>query len=112
MRFRSGPYRRGIEEARFLLARDGADRLHDPDFYREYFQRLFCDADLDEPGIQALRRALDYRQVARACRLIDEDTVTVVIPYGDAGRYLTAWQEDPTLELAAIAAVPRGPVPT
>jgi len=87
------PYRRGIEEARFLIARDGAGRLHDPDLYREYFQRLFRDANLDEPGIQALREALDYRQVAQAYRLIDEDTVPVVVPYGDAERYLTAWRK-------------------
>jgi len=45
---------------------------------------------LGKPGIQALCGTLDYRQVARAYRLIDEDTVPVVAPYSDAKRYLTA----------------------
>ena len=92
----SGPYKAGIEEARLLLGRYGPDELHEPDLYREYFQRLFGDVDLDKQGIQPLREALDYREVARRYRLIPEETVPVVVQYGAFEPALAAWQREPS----------------
>lgn len=92
----SGPYKAGIEESRLLLARNEAERLHEPDLYRDYFQRLFGVVDLDKQRIQPLREALDYREVARKYRLIPDDTVPVVVRYGDFESALEAWQGEPS----------------
>lgn len=79
-----GPYRTGLEKARFLLREHPASRLHDPELYREYFRRLFADVDLDKKRIQEYREALNYPEVAQRYRLIAGDTVSVVVPYEDA----------------------------
>ncbi len=91
----SGPYKAGIEEARLLLSRHGAAMLHEPDLYREYFQRLFGTVPLDKFGIQSLREALDYPAVSRDYRLIRDETVPVVVQYGDFDQALEAWRKEP-----------------
>jgi len=52
--------------------------------------------DLDKQGIQPLREALDYREVARRYRLIPEETVPVVVQYGAFEPALAAWQREPS----------------
>lgn len=92
----SGPYKVGLEKARFLLAENSPNKLHDPDFYRDYFHRLFADVDLDKKNIQAYREALNYPEVANRYRLIDSETVSVIAPYGDALTHLDDWNNLPT----------------
>jgi CRISPR-associated endonuclease/helicase Cas3 len=91
-----GPYKVGLEIARFLLSENSPEKLHDPDFYREYFHRLFANVDLDKKKIQTYREALNYPEVASRYRLIDSDTVSVVAPYGNALTHLNDWNNLPT----------------
>lgn len=90
-----GPYKVGLEKARLLLREHPVESLHDPEVYRQYFRRLFADVDLDKRNIQEYRRALDYPEVARRYRLIDEDTISVVVPYGEAKERLEEWLNQP-----------------
>lgn len=91
-----GPYKIGMEKAKFLLHTHPIDSLHDPEIYREYFKRVFDDVDVDKKRIQEYREALNYPEVAKHFHLIDEDTVTVVVPYGSALEQLAEWQREPS----------------
>ncbi len=78
-----GSYKIGLEDAKMLIQRYGSDRLSDPALYREYFQRLFRDVNLDKRDILPHCRDLNYPEVAQRYRFI-EDTIPVVVPcYGD-----------------------------
>jgi CRISPR-associated endonuclease/helicase Cas3 len=72
-----GAYRTGLDIARAMLAQ-GHD-LHDPETYERYFRLLFQAVELDREGIQGLREALDYPEVARRFRLIDDDGAPAVV---------------------------------
>jgi len=91
-----GPYKIGMEKAKFLLHTHPIDALHDPEIYREYFRRVFDDVDVDKKRIQEYREALNYPEVAERFHLIDQDTVTVVVPYGSALEQLAEWQRRPS----------------
>ena len=94
-----GPYKVGMEKARLLLRENPAQRLHDPDLCRDYFKELynaFRDKGLDSKEIQSYREVLNYPEVAKRYRLIDNDTVAVVVPYGDAIARLAAWEAAPS----------------
>jgi CRISPR-associated endonuclease/helicase Cas3 len=93
-----GPYKDGFETARLLLDMHAPEALHDPDLYRDYFQRLFEKVD-PRPGqrIQADREVLNYPNVAENYRLIPQDTIPVVVPYGEAWpKRLAEWQNAPS----------------
>jgi CRISPR-associated endonuclease/helicase Cas3 len=78
-----GAYRAGTETALSLLSQVGID-LHNPGLYRTYFERLYQAVELDKRGIQNSRQALDYPEVAQRSRLIEDDTVPVVVRYNRA----------------------------
>lgn len=73
-----GAYRTGIGITSALLGRGHADP-HDPALANEYFKQLFQSIDTDREGIQAMRSALNYPEVARRFRMIDDDTEPVAI---------------------------------
>lgn len=92
-----GPYRDGLETARFLLELRGTEALHEPSTYQEYFHRLYQKVDLDKRDVQRFREGLDYPEVDRRYRLIDRDTIPVVVPYGSEwDERLTAWLDRPS----------------
>lgn len=94
-----GPYRVGIEKARLLLRENPIRSLHDPDLCREYFVRLYDEfrrEGLDKREIQSYREALDYPEVAARYRLIEKDTLPVVVDYGDSPKRLSAWEAAPS----------------
>jgi CRISPR-associated endonuclease/helicase Cas3 len=91
-------YKAGFELANVLLGRNSAERLHDPALYQEYFQGLYSYVDMDERKIEPDRLALDYPEVASKYRLIDDETVAVVVLYGDSAARLAAWERWPSRE--------------
>jgi CRISPR-associated endonuclease/helicase Cas3 len=77
-----GSYRVALDVAsRFL--REGAD-LHDPAVYEQYFRDLYRQDTLDAHGVQKLRGELDFPRVAEKMRLIEDDTVGVLVRYAPA----------------------------
>jgi CRISPR-associated endonuclease/helicase Cas3 len=72
-----GAYRTGLDTASSLLGQ-GCD-LHDPRTYERYFSLLFQGVETDREKIQRLRQSLDYPEVAKKCRLIDDDGALVIV---------------------------------
>jgi CRISPR-associated endonuclease/helicase Cas3 len=73
----AGAYRTGLDTALAIL-QAGCD-LHDPAVYERYFTLLFGAVETDRAGIQGLRAALDYEEVARLFRLIEDDGAPVAV---------------------------------
>ncbi|SEU37742.1 CRISPR-associated helicase, Cas3 family [Myxococcus fulvus] len=66
---------------RTLLAQD-PDLDLSPDNFRRFFERLYANASLDGKGIQDLRAALRFKEVAKKFQLVeDEWSAPVVVPY-------------------------------
>lgn len=80
--------RRRRDLARPLLSL-GADPLAN-DTVARYFNDLFAVSNLDQPGIMAMcaKRASDaiwpFREIAEKFRVIDQDTLPLIVPFGDA----------------------------
>jgi CRISPR-associated endonuclease/helicase Cas3 len=72
-----GAYRTGLQTAQTLLA--GGCDLDAPETSERYFRLLFQAVALDREGIQDLREGLDYPEVARRFRLIDDEGIPVVV---------------------------------
>jgi CRISPR-associated endonuclease/helicase Cas3 len=73
-----GAYRTGTDEARISLQQPNAD-LHQPDTYRDYFERLYQGVRLDREDIQQARQRFQFETVAQKYRLIRDDTCPVVV---------------------------------
>lgn len=74
-----GAYKTGTDTARVLFA-EGVD-LNEPGTYERYFRRLSQAVDLDREEIQISRSKWDYPRVAEDFRLIDDDSLPMVVPY-------------------------------
>jgi CRISPR-associated endonuclease/helicase Cas3 len=72
-----GAYRTGLDTAANMLGQ-GCD-LHDPLTYERYFILLFQGVETDRERIQDLRQSLDYPEVAKKFRLVDDDGAPVVV---------------------------------
>jgi CRISPR-associated endonuclease/helicase Cas3 len=93
-----GAYSVGYDQAVVMLDRESPERLHDPAFYREYFKRVFSLVDLDVRNIQDLRSALNYPEVARRYRFIEETIPAVVSYKGLDESLIKDWKRSPTRE--------------
>ena len=78
-----GAYKTGADVTRALLAEDPGVQFDDPGLPIRYFQRLYDARDLDKRDIQGLRARFQFEQTAAAYRLIEEDTIAVVVPFED-----------------------------
>lgn len=78
-----GEYEAGFREAEMMIG-NGAN-LHDPSIFRDYFRRLYQDVPTDGKDIQKLRKEFDYPEVAARYRLVSENSVAVVVRYGEDG---------------------------
>ena len=81
----SGSYEQATAMTRVLLRQRGADNMdiNDPALFDEYYHRLYDLARPQEkrPDLtQAIRRQ-DFADVARLYRLIDENTINILVPY-------------------------------
>jgi len=73
-----GAYQRATQGARTLLNTGSLD-MNDLASIHNYFTRLYQLEETDRNEIQKKRRELDYPAVARRFRMIDDDTVNVVV---------------------------------
>lgn len=76
-----GTYKAATGVSRALLGTGNLD-LHGTAAPAAYFTQLFATIPTDREGIQELRRKLDYPEVARLFRMIDDDAENVVVHYG------------------------------
>ena len=84
----SPAYRQAAELTLVLLRSRGAAAMdiNDPDLFRDYFRQLY---DVNRPeeaelGLQRAITSLDFAEVARRYRLIKDDAINVVVPYGES----------------------------
>lgn len=75
-----GVYRSATETSRLLLVRPDWD-FNRPALYQEYFRALYQVVERDAKGIQKLREQLNYPEVASRFRMIDDDSMPVVVRY-------------------------------
>ena len=75
-----GEYASARDQTEMMLRREGFD-LHDPNVFREYFELMYQLVSTDAHGIQELRQSLDYPEVAARFRLIEDNTVSVIVDY-------------------------------
>lgn len=81
-----GAYTAGTDVTKTLLRKYGdaiAEKLHEPSLPLEYFALLYGTQTLDKNRVLALSESLSFRSVARAYRLIPDETVGVVVRYRD-----------------------------
>jgi CRISPR-associated endonuclease/helicase Cas3 len=90
-----GPYKTGLEKAKLLLMQHDISELHNPELYSIYFEKLFADVDTDKKKIQTHREVLDYPTVASEYRLIEQNTVPVLINFDSATKRLKEWKRHP-----------------
>ena len=91
-----GPYKTGIEKAKLLLMPPcDISKLHNPELYRIYFEKLFADVDTDKKKIQSHREVLDYPTVDSEYRLIEQNTVPVLINSESTTKRLKEWKYHP-----------------
>lgn len=75
-----GDYRSGHDIARAILSRPGVD-LHSPEIYKNYFRQLYQAVNTDKHRINELRQRRDFPEVAARFKLIEDDSVPLVVRY-------------------------------
>lgn len=93
-----GSYKAGLETAKLILAEnDSPDILNNPSIFEEYFSRLYnkMGNNLDKYEVQKSRNKLNYPNTAEKYRLINDNTVTVVVKYDDYKQQLNQWLSFP-----------------
>jgi CRISPR-associated endonuclease/helicase Cas3 len=74
---------RNIVECNFLNSERGEPRINVTADIEEYYERLFKVGSLDKNKIRPARRELKFREVADRFRIIDDDSVAVVVATWD-----------------------------
>jgi CRISPR-associated endonuclease/helicase Cas3 len=82
-----GKYDTAIAITKDLLSNQHLD-LDSPVIFEEYFRQLYKNVDTDKRHIQELRKNLNYPEVSRRFKFINDDTTPVVIQYDDRVREL------------------------
>lgn len=78
-----GEYATAVAETARLLRRETLD-LDNPAIFETYYRSLYQSVkDKDKFGIQALREALNFPEVATRFKIIGDDTTPVVIQYDE-----------------------------
>jgi CRISPR-associated endonuclease/helicase Cas3 len=86
--FRSprGAYLVGFEKAQIVLRDRDPNDLHEPDIARDYFRMVYDAVAHTKEGktgreVQVARAILDFPTVAEKYKLIDDNTVSIIVPY-------------------------------
>lgn len=84
-RYPTHAYYQAAEVTRTMLALHGDLDINDPEVFRAYYGRLY---DLNDPASQNADlsqaiQALDFPEIARLYRLIDQDAIQVLVPWSD-----------------------------
>lgn len=68
-----------------MLADRGALDIHDPALFRDYYRQLFdlAKPESQNPDLVRAIRELDFPEVARQYRLMDDDAIQVVVPWSE-----------------------------
>ncbi len=66
------------------MFKSGEPDLCDPHLFPRYNRRVLDKCDTDKNGLLELEEHLDFPEVAAKFRMVDEPTVSVVAPYGEA----------------------------
>ena len=101
-----GSYRTATDETVAML-NVGRNDLDDPDVVAEYFRRLYQDVDTDAKQVQGRRKDLDYPEVAKRFKMIDDDTVSAIVTSQEAFKAAEKPEEQQQV-LAAVAALRTG----
>jgi CRISPR-associated endonuclease/helicase Cas3 len=75
-----GVYRSATKIAANRLARAEVN-LNDPGIFRDYFSSIYQTVSTDAKGIQQCREHLDFGTVAEKFRMIEEQTIAVIVSY-------------------------------
>ena len=78
-----GSYQIAKETTRTFLS-NGEPNMDDPKSVATYFRLLYPLENTDEPGIQKLRKSMDYPEVSKNFRMIDSETVSIIVNYENA----------------------------
>lgn len=95
-------YRRATEITRALLLERGGIDLDDPAVFAEYFRRFYGACQLDAHQIQAHRAEFAFERVEQKFRIIDSDTASIVVPYGDSAAALAAYRAHPNRDTRRV----------
>lgn len=74
-------YRNAAMLARKYCGKD----LNDPEIFSEYYRELYCvqNVEREESELHDAVERKDFEEVARLYRIVDENSVNVLAPYGD-----------------------------
>ena len=95
----SGIYKTATDLTASLLEGIEADALTtDPNLFGHYFDKLYQSVLTDGKAIQEEREKLHFRTVARLARVIDDDPVAVIVPYGKAISIVQSIRDRPVVK--------------
>lgn len=83
-----GVYREATERTRAMI-REGGLSIDNPDHIRQYFDRLYAEANLGKE-LEDLRTRMKFRDVSEQFEMIADNTQSVFVPYDAEARDLIA----------------------
>ncbi len=81
-----GEYATALAEAKAMLEK--GVNFDDPILFETYFRRLYSSVNLDQYGIQKLRKQLNYPEVEAQFKLIADDTSSVIVEFNAAAKHI------------------------
>ncbi|HOY59142.1 MAG TPA: CRISPR-associated helicase Cas3' [Verrucomicrobiota bacterium] len=105
-----GPYRVAAAKTEEFLARHPGARAQQPDLYAAYFAELYSilgrnSAEADP--VFAATKAFDFPKAAEECRLMSDDTRTVLVKWKDGEEIITKLRREKHLALQEWRCVQR-----
>lgn len=79
-------YRMGVSVIQAALEAGESPDIHCPEDLARYFRTLYAGGNLDQRDIASMRMACKFADVSAAYRLIDDDTVSLVVAGWDSKR--------------------------